>query len=118
MRIKIGCAFKKDVSFKFGYGVDCFYPLGKTPMVQITDYDPKKDWQLPLSGTKDVGNPKLKKMSQKDFNKTFEITSCQFFTDYQRYKNKVYYNKPKLRRFVDNKIILKIIKTLVWLRLA
>jgi hypothetical protein len=108
MKIKIGCAFRKPVNFKNGYSVDCFYPLGDNPTVQINDI--AKDWQLPVAGAIDIGNPKLKTMTKADFNKTFKITSCRYFSDYARHKEKVYRNIPKLRRFIDNKVIVFFIR--------
>ncbi len=33
----------------------------------------KPAWQLPLSGTKDIGNPKVKQYTLEEFNKHFYI---------------------------------------------
>ena len=72
MRIGV-CEFLKPVNFKNGYIAEVILPLSKTPMVQITDVA-KDNWQLPILGTHDVGNPKLKTMSIEDFQRTFKIT--------------------------------------------
>lgn len=68
--VKIGLAFKKPVNFKNGYIAEWYL---KTKVLSITDIS--KDWQMPLSGTKDIGNPKIKKMSFFDLFKTFKIDS-------------------------------------------
>lgn len=128
MALKIDITFRKPVNFKVGYGAESYFPLGKKPVVCITDYDPNKDWSLPCGYfndedkmvwfTKDVGNPKVKKMSRKDFINTFKITGCKYFTDYARFKDKVYYSYPKTRLFIDRKIITPVLNFIVWLRLA
>ncbi len=54
-----------DVMITLGYSND--------PNVKVVYFDNiRRDWQLPLSGTKDVGNPKRKEMSTDEFNNTFE----------------------------------------------
>ena len=122
MRVKIGCAFRKPVNFKNGYSADV--RLSKRPIVMINDID--KDWSLPCGifdeadkfiwHTKDVGNPKMRRMDMKDFKKTFKITSCRTYKGYPFQKgksNKRYYN---FRLFIDNKILLPIIQFITWLR--
>lgn len=120
--VRVGCAFRKPVNFKNGYSVDVI--LSKRPVVMINDID--KDWSLPcglfdeadkfLWQTKDVGNPKMRRMDMKDFKKTFKITSLT--TQRGRYpfekgkKNKLFY----VRLFIDNKIFLPIIQFVTWLR--
>ena len=104
MRIGI-CEFRKSVNFKNGYLAEVKLPLDKMPIVQITDIS--KDWQQPLDGTKDIGNPKLKGMSKKDFRKTFKVTHIKTIVGYdiKKYKRKLFLNKCLL-------ILMK------WLRLA
>ena len=72
MDIKLILEFKKPVDFKNGYIAECSFPIGKNPLVMITDVS--RDWQLPLTGTKDIGNPKLKTMPRKLFHETFKVT--------------------------------------------
>ena len=69
-------SFRKPVKFKNGYSAITLCPLKKEVEVWI-DYISKDVWQLPLEGTKDFGNPKLKKMSKKEFKNVFKIASLQ-----------------------------------------
>lgn len=69
--VKLNLSFKKPVNFKNGYIAEWY---SKTKMLSITDV--AKDWQMPLSGTKDIGNPKIKKMNFFDLFKTFKIDSA------------------------------------------
>ncbi len=65
--------FKKPVNFKNGYIAKCLYPIGKNPVVEITDI--AKDWALNLVGVKNrYNNPKLKEMTRNEFHQTFKIT--------------------------------------------
>jgi len=64
--------FIKPVNFKNGYLAECRFPVGDSPEVWV--HDITKDWQLPLTGIKDIGNPKHKVMDRKTFDKTFKIT--------------------------------------------
>jgi len=65
-------AFKKEVDKPLM--IETKYPIpNENITVMISDI--RKDWQLPLAGTKDIGNPKLKEMSREDFEKTFDILS-------------------------------------------
>lgn len=64
--------FKKEVDKELM--IETKYPIpNENITVMISDI--RKDWQLPLAGTKDIGNPKLKEMNREDFEKTFEILS-------------------------------------------
>ncbi len=72
--------FRNPVKFKNGYLAECSFPIGKNPTVMISDI--AKDWQLPLFGTKDIGNPKLKTMTRADFHKTFKITHIKEIIGY------------------------------------
>ncbi|MES3018218.1 MAG: hypothetical protein V4721_10585 [Bacteroidota bacterium] len=72
--------FRKPVNFKNGYIAECHFPIGKNPLVMITDVS--KDWQAPILGTKDIGNPKLKRMPRKLFHETFKITHIKSIVGY------------------------------------
>lgn len=76
--------FRNPVTFKNGYFAEVMFPIGKNPMVQITDIS--KDWQLPCGGVTFI-NPKLKEMSRKDFYKTFKITGIKEITGYPNERN-------------------------------
>ena len=65
-------AFKKETDKELT--IETRYPIPKANIIVMIS-DIKKDWQSPLAGTKDIGNPKLKDMSREDFEKTFEISS-------------------------------------------
>lgn len=98
----VNLAFKKEVDRD--YVIETIYPIpNENVTVMITDI--RRDWQLPLSGTKDIGNPKLKVMSSEDFEKTFEILgycvqekSQIIMSVINRLQNKWEY-KGKLKRF-------------------
>lgn len=64
--------FKFPVDFKNGYLAETRYPLEDEPLVMITDID--KDWQAPIEGTINIGNPKIKRMTKEKFKDTFKIT--------------------------------------------
>lgn len=42
------------------------------PEITVWIDDIRKDWQLPIEGMK-FNNPKVKKMSKEEFDKTFEL---------------------------------------------
>jgi hypothetical protein len=65
-------AFKKEVDNELM--IETKYPI-PNENIKVMISHIRKDWQLPLVGTKDIGNPKIKDMSREDFEKTFEILS-------------------------------------------
>lgn len=65
------------LTFKSGKTIpDTLITLGYSndPNIKVVYFDNiRRDWQLPLNDTKDIGNPKRKEMSTEEFNNTFEI---------------------------------------------
>ena len=54
--------------------ISSIYWFNRDEVTMMFDYH-DKNWQNPLGGTKDMGNPKLKTMSKEKFNETFKIIS-------------------------------------------
>lgn len=59
--------------FKNPVIMETAHPIEAPVIVIITDIT--KDWQLPLAGTKDINNPKIKEYSLAEFYEKFEILS-------------------------------------------
>lgn len=80
--MKVILEYTIPVNYKNGYIAECEFPIGDNPLVMVTDVS--KDWQLPLLGTKDIGNPKLKTIPRKIFDRTFKITHIKKITGYPK----------------------------------
>lgn len=65
------------LTFKSGKVIpDVMITLGYSdnPDIKVIYFDNiNKNWQLPVNGTKDLGNPKRKEMSLEEFNNTFNV---------------------------------------------
>ena len=65
------------LTFKSGKVIpDVMIILGHSdnPDIKVVYFDNiRKNYQLPINGTKDIGNPKRKEMSTEEFNNTFNV---------------------------------------------
>ena len=64
--------FKKDINNPLL--IETAYPIPNDNITVVIS-DINKDWQKPVSGSKDIGNPKIKSMSKQEFEHTFDILS-------------------------------------------
>ena len=66
--------FKDEKKNKERLIIETLYPI-PNDNIRIMFSGMDKDWQTPLFGTYDIGNPKFKIVTREEFDKTFDIIS-------------------------------------------